>query len=68
MIFRMWNLASLGVAFNFLIDDGHYDLDIFHYSLSRVHKICENITGTEGKLFYRVLDGEAHFYLYKKIQ
>ncbi|MBI2658322.1 class I SAM-dependent methyltransferase [Candidatus Woesearchaeota archaeon] len=67
MLRKIWGLARLGIAFNFLVDNTIVrDPNIFHYSFDRVLALCRQTTKDEGRIFYRIEDGEAHVYLWRK--
>ena len=67
MLRKMWQLARFGAAFNFLTDDMEMrDLNIFHYSFENVLGICKQIINLDGRIFYRIENGEAHLYLFRK--
>ena len=66
MIKKMWSLARIGVSFNFItLDLPWLDKTIFHYSSERVIEMCKGIIGPNNHIFYQVIDGEAHVYLWK---
>ena len=66
MIRKMWELADVGVAFNFLTEEiPRTDKLVFHYSADKVVSKCKNIIQSDGRMFYRIVDGEAHVYLSK---
>ena len=63
MIRKMWNLAKIGVAFNFLVGIAK-DPDIFHYSYNVVEAMCKKIMRNNGILNSSRNDiDEAHMYL-----
>ena len=65
-IAKMWELAGIGLSFNFLTEEMQWtDERIFHYSTTRIIEICKNIINPEGRLFHRIIDGEAHIYIWK---
>lgn len=69
MIRKMWSIARIGVSLNFITESLPWlDPTIFHYSPERVIEICKKTIGANSRIFYRIIDGEAHVYMWKDQQ
>ena len=67
MIRKMWDISSIGISFNFLTDTTELiDRSLFLYSHQKVIGMCKDIVKPDGYVFYRVIDHEAHVYMYRK--
>lgn len=84
MVTKMWGHSSKGVYFNIMAnDDGSEGIEqewLFHYSIDKVKKICEDIVGKNGTVIVDLVKhnsqnnsskesnySHVHFYLTRKI-